>query len=60
MNIANSFRFLKNPYNYHFLLLIFATFELYLLSLHSISDHLHFERVWAKKENTVKSQLNCA
>ena len=42
-NIANSFRFLKNPYNYHFLLLIFATFELLLLSLHSISDHLLLE-----------------
>ncbi len=42
-NMANSFRFLKNPYNYHFLLLIFATFELLLLSLHSISDHLLLE-----------------
>lgn len=42
-NMANSFRFLKNPYNYYFLLLIFATFELLLLSLHSISDHLLLE-----------------
>lgn len=28
-NITNSFRFLKNHYNYHFLLLVFATFELF-------------------------------
>lgn len=27
--MTNSFRFLKNPYNYHFLLLIFATFEFF-------------------------------
>ena len=51
--MTNSFRFLKNPYNYHFLLLTFATFKLFLLSLHSISDHLHLEWVWVKKGNTV-------
>lgn len=40
-NIIFSFRFLKNPYFYHFLLLVFATFNLFLLPLHSISNHLH-------------------